>query len=352
MSSPESVIDCLIHPVPTSDAEFRGFFEASWRDALLPRAFERGVHTPPIAECRPPVSGETRPGSDPGALETYARNHEVGTAVLVPLSRGQLQNIALVSEIAAATNRWLANTWLREGTSDLFVGSIRVNARDPQAAVTEIERWGSDPRFCQVVVTTEAVAPYGEQTYFGIWEAADAHNLPVMVVSDRARGVQPSPSPLGHTASYVEESTLLPWATAEHLASLICEGVFDRLPGLVFIFGDGGFDTCLPLLWRLTKDWRALRHEMPWVTRPPADYVGRHARFVLHPADGPPGRLEECIELYGLQRALLYGSRDPYWDSSSAADVASQTPPEVRHLVLHENFADLLRKRVAANGAR
>ena len=53
-----------------------------------------------------------------------------------------------------------------------------------------------------------------------------------------------------------------------------------------------GFAWLPAFMWRFDKEWRGLRREMPWATRPPSEYMREHVRLTLQPFDGPPDAAE------------------------------------------------------------
>ena len=77
------------------------------------------------------------------------------------------------------------------------------------------------------------------------------------------------------------------------LTSLIAEGAFERFPELRVVLLESGFGWLPPLLWRLDKEWKGLRREIPWVKQralgddPRARARGRPAdRRAARPATG------------------------------------------------------------------
>ena len=350
----QTVIDALVHPfVGNSLSSHLGEPFRRWP---LRTPTSRAAHKPPFDE----YAIEALPTTTARHLKERLLESNVGHAVLAPLTFGLSADARFDVAIASALNSWLAETLLNDqDAKPTFVGSIRVAPRDVRSAVKEIEKWASDPRFVQVAVTTEALAPYGQENYFPIWEAASSFGLPVLVCADNSRSVGPGISPIGYPTHYLEVTTLGPLAGTAHLVSLICSGVFERLESLVFVFGDGAFDVVAPLLWRSNKDWMALRSEVPWVTRPPLEYLSRHARFILGSCDGPLNvkDFDRFVELTHFAPLLMYGSRYPRWDQFGVGAAESWVPP--RH---HERFfrgvaADLysrgnLRQASEANSGR
>jgi predicted TIM-barrel fold metal-dependent hydrolase len=140
--------------------------------------------------------------------------------------------------------------------------------------------------------------------------------------------------------SFAENDALRPQLSIIHLASLVVSGTFDRLPALQVIFGDGGADLAAPMMWRVDKDWRSGRIEVPWIEEEPSTIALRHAGFVSQAQDGRPDGERPSEELARISHAathLLYGSRLPYWDAVTPADACAALPADVHPRVLGEN---------------
>ena len=50
---------------------------------------------------------------------------------------------------------------------------------DAELAAAEIERRGDDPRFVQVMLAIRTSEPLGRRKYWPMYEAAEAHGLPI-----------------------------------------------------------------------------------------------------------------------------------------------------------------------------
>ena len=57
--------------------------------------------------------------------------------------------------------------------------------------------------------------------------------------------------------------------------NLVVEGVFDRFPTCAMALIEGGWTWLPSLMWRIDKDWKGLRREVPWNTQ---RAVGVHPR--------------------------------------------------------------------------
>ena len=211
----------------------------------------------------------------------------------------------------------------RAGGGRKFVGTIRIDPREPEQAIAEIKRWASHPKMVQIAVPLQAQRPYGNRDYLPVWQAAAEHGLPVLIQSDGGSSIDYWPSPVGYYKLFLEYATLYPINFSYHLVSLIAEGVFDRLKDFKIIFGDGGADLLAPLIWRMDKDWRPTRSETPWNSQMPSDYLRSHVRFLSSRFEGPAARkrLEDLVAGQRMSDLTLFASKFPMWqyDPPSAA---------------------------------
>lgn len=152
-------------------------------------------------------------------------------------------------------------------------GSILIPKQDPILSAKEIDRVGSNPDMIQVVVSNGAQKPYGHRFYHPIYEACVRHNLPFTIhVSMEGIGINNPTTGAGHVTSYIEYRAARAHIMAAHMASFIFEGVFEKFPTLRVVMMEAGMLWIAPLIWRLDQDWKALRHQTPWVKEPPSEY--------------------------------------------------------------------------------
>jgi predicted TIM-barrel fold metal-dependent hydrolase len=332
--------------MPASKDEFAAYLPEPWRSRVFPGP-ETYHYSLAVGEYRPETRiGGGLPASDPSVVASHVLD-EFGAdyAVLLPLTRGLHPNANLATAICRATNEWLADRWLgSQGQTARFRGTIRIEPRDPEAAVAEIERWAGHPRMVQVAVPTQSLEPYGRPRFLPIWRAAARHGLPVVVHTDGGAGADFPPTAAGYLRLGVEYHTLAPLNYGFHLASLIAEGAFEWVDDLVFVFADGGFDLLWPLVWRMDKDWKGNRDEVPGAKRPPSEYAQTRVRFLAHRLEGPRDEREYKAWLRGLPEPadlLLFGSNYPHWDAWEPADARSRFPDDMRGAVMGGNAARL-----------
>lgn len=344
---PCRVVDASVHVRPRSQEEFRRYLPRVWRDRRLPTG-ERYYYPNPAGNYLREAYGAAGP---PGSDHELVGRHLVegiGTdrAVLHPLTLGLLPDVDLLGAICSATNQWLAETWLTQyNVAGRYKGTIRVAPGDAHAAVAEIERWAGHPDFVQVGVPMQALQPYGKRAFWPVWEAAAHHGLPVAVHADAETGVEFAPTPAGYLHSFFGFASFEPFTFVNHLVSLMVEGVFDHLPSLRLVFADGGFDLLGPMMWRLDKDYRPMRVDMPWMKRLPSDYLAEHIRFVTHRMDGPVDDDVASVwrAMVDADSLLVYGSNYPNWDFLPPDLVYPEADPAVRERILRGNARDLYR---------
>ncbi len=217
----------------------------------------------------------------------------------------------MAAGIARAINGWIAAEWLDR--EPRLRASIVVPMQNPELAVEEIEHWAADRRFVQVLLLVMGDLPLGRRYYWPIYAAAARHGLPVGIHAGSS--YRHPVTPVGWPSFYTEDYVNQAQAFQTQLTSLIAEGVFNKFPDLRVVLIESGV-TWLPAhLWRLSKFWRGLRMEVPWVDRPPDEIVRDQVRLTLQPVDGPPQReqFERLMDHMGSDRLLLFSTDYPHW---------------------------------------
>jgi len=203
-----------------------------------------------------------------------------------------------------------------------------VPSQIPELEIEEIERVAGNPGFVQVLLPARAHHPYGSRLFGPLWKAIAEHGLVAGIRFGGTPGNPPTPVgwPSYHFETYVDMALVF----AAQLSSLVSEGVFDLHPELRVTFIESGFTWLPPHLWRFDKEWKNLRRLVPWVRRPPSDYVRRHVRLTVQPLDAPadPRQLVEVVEQLESDEMLLYASDHPHRHAFDAeADLLRHLPP-------------------------
>jgi predicted TIM-barrel fold metal-dependent hydrolase len=297
-------------------------------------------------EAQPPsstVAEVVRDVLDPFGVDVGVLNGDEGIYVSLVASPYR------AAEFARAHNDWIREQWL--DADPRLRGGIVCAAQDPLAAAAEIRRVADDPRFVHVVVTGGSERPYGEPRYLPIFEAAAECGLPVAIHSGgEGMGLAAPPGGAGLPTFYIEWHTLgSAGSIMAHLVSLICHGVFERLPTLKVLLLEGGIAWLPGILWRLDTNWRALRADTPWLERKPSEVAREHVRFTTQPlehTDGHDDLLFEMLAAAGAPEILCFASDYPHWDGDDPAFMLRRLPEAWREPVMHANAVEFYGKRL------
>lgn len=312
------IIDCDVHnAVPSIDALFP-FMPARWQDYCL----EHGVETlapnyyPPglALSARPGSRPEGKPaGSDPALVRAHVLDGAKSEiAILNCLYAIQpIHNEDWAVVMARALNDWQDEVWLR--TDRRFRASIVVPTQNPLRAAEEIERLGEHSGFVQVLLLAFSAMPLGKRHYWPIFDAAARHRIPVAIHPGIAGG---NPLlPVGWPSYYIEDYAAAAQVFQAQLVSLVCEGVFQQYPALMVILLESGVTWLPSLMWRLDKNWKGLRREIPWLAQLPSETVREHVRLSAQPFDGPDDNTLalQVLDHVGSVELLLFASDYPHW---------------------------------------
>lgn len=246
--------------------------------------------------------------------------------------------------VLSAMNDVMANEWLP--VDSRFRGSINVGPSDPVLAAEEIHRLGDYPGMVQVMMGSGARIPYGQRFYHPIYAAAVEYDLPVAIhPGNEGVGMTGPPNAAGYPSRYIEWHTTLVTSYISHLVSLITEGVFVRFPTLKFVMIEGGVSWVPPILWRLDKNWKALRQTTPWLDRLPSEYATDHIRLTTQPMEEPENsrHRKAMLEMLDVERMIMFSSDFPHWDGDTVDFAARAFTKDQRSRVLHETARDLYR---------
>lgn len=308
------IIDCDIHPEPS---------EACPLEPFIPNYARRGVDQ---EQAGNPSHGYTNPvgvvrrdascGSLQELKEQHLGRYKIAYALLQPagLSVSLLHNIDLGNAMAQAWNDWQISNFLEEDERPL--GSICVNMNDPPAAVEEIQRCAAHPRMVTVLVTGESDRLYGHRQYFPIYEACQENGL-VFSLHPGFEGCLRASTPVGRPSNYFEWHNSLPLTYQSHLISMVGEGVFEKFRGLKLLLVEGGISWLPGLMWRMDKNFRALRSLVPWLRQAPSAYIKDHVRLTTQPIEEPAPRshLLSIFEMVEADRTVCFASDFPHWDN-------------------------------------
>src|SRR5215212_3145370 len=294
-------------------------------------------------------------GSAPGADPAFTAHqlldaHGIDRAVLIGgevLGLGAMPDPDAAAMIASAYNDWIAATWL--DADDRYRGTPLGGAQDPVTAAQEIRRAAEDPRFVAVLLPLTNIL-MGQRHYYPIYDAAAEIGLPITVHPNSGEGIfRTSPPMAGGTPTYyVEWHTGLSQVFQANVISLVCHGVFERFPRLKVVMTEGGLGWIPDVLWRLDKNVKGLRDEVPWIKRLPSEYVVDHVRFTTQPLPETKRRhhLHVLCEIARADRTLMFGSDYPHWDFDDPRHALTALPADIRRRVSVDNAVETYGERL------
>jgi predicted TIM-barrel fold metal-dependent hydrolase len=341
------VIDADVHAVVPSIDALRPHLAAHWQEFID----ERGVGDPfGLAVTYPPGSPTTarpdwRPaGGGPAASDVaLLRRHvldplDVDYAVVTAnYAVDSVRHPDFAAALASAVNDWLAAEWLDR--EPRLRASITLPARHPEQMVAEIRRVAADRRFVQVLMPARSDRPYGNRIWHPVLAEIAAQDL-VMGLHWGGSSDGP-PSPTGWPSWFVEEYAAEQQVYMAQLTSLIGEGAFQAAPELRVTIGEVGFAWLPSLAWRLEKEWKGLRRDIPWVTRPPSELIRDHVRVTVAPLDLPPSVApQEMAEIAGwldCEDTLMFATDYPHGHELRVGELLAHLPETMRPRLMAES---------------
>lgn len=347
------IVDVDIHP-KSSVEDLKPYLSNRWwahiqtYGARTRQGFLKGFPYPksqPIASRRdswPPGGG--LPASDLNFMkQQYLDAYPIEYAVMNPLSpTGQGdQNDEFSTAMAHAANEFQLDGWNRRDPR--LLASVIVPFEDAEASVAEIKKRAGDKRFAHVLFKSRTVEAMGKKRYWPIYQAAVEAGFPVGVHVFGTSG-RPA-SNTGWPSFYIEDMTEHSSCCQAQVASLILEGVFERFPELKIVMIEAGFGWMPSLGWRLDKNWKRMKDEVPHLKKAPSEYMREHIWVSTQPMEEAeqPEHLIEVMDWVGWDR-IMFASDYPHWDFD---DPLTAMPPslneERRAKIFSENARALYR---------
>jgi predicted TIM-barrel fold metal-dependent hydrolase len=330
-------IDCDVHPTVPGIDTLLPYLDAFWRDSVVDRGIEGldSVTYPPNApiSARPDFRNDkNRAATDVAALQAHV-----------------FDRWGADFAVCNCLYDWIAKEWLDRDPR--LRASIVVPLQNVEFAVEEIERRAADPRFVQVLVLAMGESPLGRRHFWPIYAAAERHGLPIGIHAGSA--YRHPVTSLGWPSYYVEDYCAQSQGFQSQVASLVCEGVFAKHPGLKVVLIESGVSWVPPFLWRLAKLWRGLRTEIPWIDRSPRDIFRDHFRLTIQPFDAPdaPDVVHRLLDHLGSDELLLFSSDYPHWQFDGDDAMPPGIPADLARKIMVDNPRVTYFERGSTKGA-
>lgn len=353
------LIDCDTHPMVARTSELFEYMPSAWAERFRMAGIElvgspKGRYQHPNGPMRldatPPDGGPA--GSDRDYFtKDHLEQYGVSASILLPM-----QLLALASWVEPlsttvmtnALNRYFLEHWVE--VDSRYKLALGVAAQDPVRSVETIREFGNRQGIVGILVPLQAIL-MGHQHYDPIYEIACELGLPILVHPTSAEGLFHGAPPYagGIPARMPEKHALNPQFAMSNISSLVFSGTFQRFPELQVIFVEYGFSWLPTFAWRLDKEWRNFRIDVPWIETSPIEIVRNHCRFTTQPIDEPPDLeyLWHIMSWMGAEDTLLFSSDYPHYDTDNPQMIMSKFVPKgIRTQVAHANAEAAFNGRV------
>jgi|LNFM01.1.fsa_nt_gb predicted TIM-barrel fold metal-dependent hydrolase len=347
------LIDCDIHARPKALTELKPYLSQRWYDHLMTygtrhrHGFAKG-HPYPKSQ---PANGARRdafppdgsmPGSDLAFMQAQHLDHYgIDYGIMNPLSptgQGE-QNPEFSAAMATAANEWQIDMFAAKDPR--LKASVVIPYEDATASAAEIRRRAGDRNYVHVLMMSRPAEAHGRRRYWPIYEAACEAELPIGVHVFGYSGYAATNT--GWCSYYIEEMTEHETSCSALVTSMIMEGVFERFPTLKVVLIEAGFAWLAALGWRLDRNWKRLKAEVPHLKKAPSEYIREHFWITTQPMEEPekPQHLMDVMDWIGWDR-VLFASDYPHWDFDDPHVAIPQSfGEERRRMIFSGNAAKL-----------
>lgn len=242
----------------------------------------------------------------------------------------------LTSHQALSTNGWsdrvaasvfvgAFNRFALERSSDYVRLGLAVNGADLASSPQEVEKHADNPAVVAVALPTSTTL-LGDPQLDRLYEVCEAEGLPIFVHFSGVEGRYAGAPPLAGGIHWrdASRSTLMYQLAETNLASLAFQGTMVKYPRLRWIFAGFGFAWLPSSLWRLDKDWSNFRYDIPWVAKPPSEYIRESVYCTTWPVRMLDQHLRSSLGgVHWLPERVIFGSHGPFGDDSIAETIAA-----------------------------
>lgn len=349
--------DVDVHHRPHRDVDLLEYLPREWHDYVRGGRQSRFTVSPPFPDGvlaasginrddSKPVSG-VRAGSDYETMRTQLLDVEDDYRVLLTHQVGEHGghfNQYFARALTSAMNDWTAQAWL--SLDKRLFSAITIPLAEPEEAVKEIERVGDHPQLIGVLIAGNVLGrPLGDPLYHPIYRAAAERNLPIVCHISLLGRPNVGALAAGGRLSFLSSTTQTAQQVMHYVSSLIVHGVFEKFPGLKFLFTEYGIGWLPYGMLRLDDHYSMLKAESPWVKRLPSEYVREHIRLSTQPLEESFDSRSALFDLLGtvegVEDILCFSSDYPHGTMDDPRYIVRRIPTSWREKILHRNACEL-----------
>ena len=339
MTGKPRAIDCDVHPTLPGMKALAPYLDDFWRDMIEVRgidSFESASYPPnsPLTARADWRDDRRKAGMTVEELRGRVLDGPgVDVAILNCIYGVQLAlNEDMGHAFTKALNDWVRAEWLDRDPR--LRASIVLPMHNVEHACDELERCAADKRFVQALMLVMGEVPLGRRSYWPLYARAEKLGIPIGIHAGSS--FRHPVTSLGWPSWYLEDYAAQSQGFQSQLASLITEGALGKHPNLKFVLIESGVTWLPGFMWRLSKFWRGLRFEVPWVDRPPLDIVRDQVRLTIQPFDAPENEeiVAQLVDQLQSDDLLLFSSDYPHWqfdgDAAMPAGVSAELARKIR----------------------
>jgi uncharacterized protein len=224
--------------------------------------------------------------------------------------------------------------------------------QDPEASAEIIDEVGDHPAVAAVcMLSAGARPPLGDARYDPIYEAAQRHDLPIVLHGAPGLNLV-SGADYGDFQRLIESHSLgFSISNQIQLTSMVLQGCCERFPGQRYVFQESGLFWVPMMQYRLDEYYLKRRSEAPLLTRLPSEYIREYFYFGTQPIEAPKDQrhLEMVFDAANGSEHFIYSSDYPHFDYDDPRAITRLTflDREAKARVLAGNALQVFKLRKA-----
>lgn len=185
--------------------------------------------------------------------------------------------------LANAYNSWILDEVLDD--NDSLSGVIVIPPQRPDIAAEEIDDRASEDQFCSVSMPLAGMLPpVGAKKYDPIYEAAERHDLPLVMHGTNTGMMWSFPTIFRNIQNKIESHSISHnLQNMWNLNTAILRGLPERFPDLDLVWLEAGISWIPHIKWRLDDNYLEKSSDVPWLEKLPSKYIDDNCYFCTQP---------------------------------------------------------------------